>query len=148
MDSDVELTEAPAIIPLDMRNLQTSCSFGVPLVGLSKSGTEGGNKDLGSKIMNRDMMDVHASKMSEEDALGVWLEAWDLQSLDGFLGMPSARKASNKRMILKDCEAWSIRVGRQWDAVLVGLLMVTLDTPYVSLIDYGGKLFSFYASTP
>ena len=30
VDSDVELTEAPAIIPLDMWKVQTSCSFGVP----------------------------------------------------------------------------------------------------------------------
>jgi len=72
MGSDVEPTGARAIILLDVWKVQTSCGFGMPLVGPSNSGTEGGNENLESGIRNRDTMNVCASKMSRKDALGVW----------------------------------------------------------------------------
>lgn len=79
--------------------------------------------------------------MSKKDALGVWLKIWNFQRLDRSTGMRSTRKVRDQEITLKDFKAWSIRVGHQWDAVLVSLLMATLDTSYVRLIGHRGKVF-------
>lgn len=125
MGNDVKLTGARAIVLLNVWKVQTSCGFGVPLVGQSNSGTEGGNKDLesGNKFSNRDTMDTWASKMSEKDALLGWQKNWNYQSLDGLTGMRSARRARGQWMMVEDSKAWVRRVGRQWDTLLVGMLM-------------------------
>jgi hypothetical protein len=128
--SDVEFTGGRAIILLRVFKVQTSCGFAVPMVGPSEdseSGTEE-SKDLesGKRFTGRKTLDQWASKMSEKNALLGYQKSWNYKSLDGLTGMKSARRARGQWMLLEDFKAWARRVGRQWEALLMGVLMTLL----------------------
>ncbi|KAF2189559.1 hypothetical protein K469DRAFT_700777 [Zopfia rhizophila CBS 207.26] len=124
MGSDIELTGARAIILLDVWKVQTSCGFGVPLVGQSENGTDGG-KDLesGRKFSHRDTMDRWALSMEEKHALLGYQKNSNFKSLDSLTGLRSARKARGQWILVEDLKAWARRIGHQWEALMVGVLM-------------------------
>lgn len=124
MGCDVESTGARAIVVLKVSKVQTSCGFGVPLVGELVSGSEGGKNDLESGFSKRDTMGVWPPKVLEQDMMLGWQQECSFKSLDGLTGLRSARRARGEWMMLEVFEAWQRRVGRQWDALLVGMLIM------------------------
>lgn len=127
--NEVELIGTRAIILLDVFEVQTSCGFGVPLAGQTdelETGTESG-KDLESgRFTGRNTLDNWASKMSEKNALLGYQKNMNFRSLDGLTGMRSARRARGQWILLEDLKTRMRRVGRQWDALLVGVLITLL----------------------
>ncbi|KAF2788988.1 hypothetical protein K505DRAFT_352849 [Melanomma pulvis-pyrius CBS 109.77] len=111
MGNDVELTGARAIVLVNIWNVQTSCGLSVPLVVQSNSGTECGEKDL-----------VSENKFSIRDTVDTW-SSRIYQNLDGLTDMRSAKRARGQWMTVGGSKAWVRGVGRQWDILLVGMLM-------------------------
>lgn len=124
MESEIDLAGARAIILLHVFKVQTSCGFGVPLVGKLDNNQEL-NRDLesGKNFINRDTITQWASKMSEKNALRGYQKNTNYQSLDGLNGLRSARRARGQWMLIEDTKSWVKRVGCQWEALIVGILM-------------------------
>jgi len=133
---------ARAIILLDVYKVQTSCGFGVPLIGSAKSAvapwgsdtedegedTHDEEKSLGSArgFSDRLTLDKWASSMHEKRALHGYQKNSNYQSLDGLPGLRTARRARGQWMFLEDTKARAIRSMRQWDAMVAGMLIMTL----------------------
>lgn len=132
MGKSVGLTGARAIILLDVFKVQTSCGFGVPLIGET---TASGDEEKG--FHDRNSLDKWTSSMQEKKALPEYQRNSNFRSLDGLTGLRSARRARGQWMLFEDCWAWVMRIMKQWDAVMVGILIATsvmlISKSYISI---------------
>ncbi|OCK97630.1 uncharacterized protein K441DRAFT_655502 [Cenococcum geophilum 1.58] len=121
------LIGARAVILLRVFKLQTSCGFGVPLFGESRDTTEE-EKTLESLQGSQDRWTLHkwASSMEKKKALLGYQRNSNYRSLDGLTGLRSARRARGQWMLLEEGRAWASRVMKQWEAILLGMLIAAL----------------------
>ncbi|GME23142.1 pyridoxamine phosphate oxidase [Neofusicoccum parvum] len=120
-----------AVIVLDIFKVQTSCGYGVPVLSPNRAGSPDPESTAAvtSHWEDRDTMPNWAAKMMAKDgALQGYQRLNNSYSLDGCLGMRSARKAGGERVLaLGDARARLRRtVGGQWDAVLLGFVLAVL----------------------
>lgn len=64
--------------------------------------------------------------MEEKKALLGYRRNFNYRSLDGLTGLRSARRARGQWMLLEEGRAWTSRVIKQWEAVLLGMLIAPL----------------------
>ena len=150
--SDVELVGGRAIIWLDVYKAQTSCGFGVPILARSHSQDDTsenasvGGAEPGQMFVNRDTMDFWATKMAEKNALSGYQKNANARSLDGLPGLRSARRARGQWVLGDEVMAWVVRVGQQWEALLVGglvgiLVVAALHVVGLLDVDYGSNAY-------
>jgi hypothetical protein len=129
MGPRIEITGQRAIILMHVFKVQTSCGFGVPLLGQQDAEqTEGGDENTfnTAQFSGRNTMDSWATKMLQKDALLGFQKNSNYQSLDGLPGLRSARKARGQWIAFGNLQACMRRVGHQWDAILVGMMIMFL----------------------
>ncbi|KAF2461027.1 hypothetical protein BDY21DRAFT_403174 [Lineolata rhizophorae] len=123
-DDDDVLVGARAVIVLDVFKAQTSCGFGVPLVDKETDGKEATTTTTTTTAAGpRDTLARWATKMLEKDALDGYRRDNNWRSLDGLPGLRAGRRARGQWVAVEDGGARARRLARQWDAVLVGVLL-------------------------
>lgn len=67
----------------------------------------------------------HFAKKTVEQGLMEWYhQQANIRSLDGLGGLRSARRGRGENLHLQDVLIWSRRLMKQWDAMLVGALLM------------------------
>jgi len=131
-----------AVIVLDVWKVQTSCGFGVPLLGGAGEDGEAqlhpatgidivthdaelpsGAKGEVVSWIDRPTMPRWANKMVERDALGGYRKQANWRSLDGLPGLRMARRDRGQWMWVENIRAWGRRIGGQREAVIVGVAL-------------------------
>lgn len=142
--NEVDVTGARAIIVLRVKKVQTSCGFGVPMMGFKDKESTDGTGDAVTVVEHsedtdandgwkpRDTMDRWARKELEKQQLGDFQKKMNHKSLDGLPGMKSAQRTLDLNPAIEDTKAWFRKVSRQQDAVAFGvglgiLLMILLS---------------------
>lgn len=137
-----------AVIVLDVFKVQTSCGFGVPVFPHSKESSEantveatsftdlptnndGMNEQKGASAWkpwdDRPTMPSWAGKMAAKDgALEKYRENNNWRSLDGCPGLKAARRDRRQWLVVEQTKARALRMVRQWDAFLLGVLLVMM----------------------
>ncbi|CAO2650285.1 Nn.00g015770.m01.CDS01 [Neocucurbitaria sp. VM-36] len=146
---EVDITGARAIIVLRVKKVQTSCGFGVPLVGNGNAAVSENagdavtivdheaDTDAANGFTPRDTMDDWARKMLEKKELGDYQKQMNHRSLDGLPGMMSARRSYDENIAIEDAKAWFRKVCRQQDAVAFG---IGLGVLFMIVLSLGGVL--------
>ncbi|KAI5804116.1 pyridoxamine phosphate oxidase family protein [Peziza echinospora] len=102
---------ARAVIMLDVWKVQTSCGYGVPIV--SAEGV----------FEERETLRKWAGSKVAKGEMGAYQVVWNSTSLDGLMGLRSARREKGERWLWAgDVRAWARRVVGMPDAVGVGLV--------------------------
>jgi len=101
-----------AVVVLEVLQVQTSCGYGVPIVGPA------------GKFEDRDTLNRWAEKKVEGGEMVGYRAQWNAASLDGLPALRAARKTKGEKALwVGDVKAWIInRVGYEWDSVLVGAI--------------------------
>ncbi|KAF8476940.1 hypothetical protein BDZ91DRAFT_672195 [Kalaharituber pfeilii] len=101
---------ARAVIILDVWKVQTSCGYGVPIVG-----------DTGFE--DRETLEIWGKKLVDSGGMKKYLAEWNSDSLDGLVGLKAARRAKGERFLWwGNFKAWSRRILKMKDALGVGLV--------------------------
>ena len=69
-----------------------------------------------------------ATKMTEKNALAGYQVKNNTRSLDGLPGLRGARANNKEVLFVGDVTAWARRVGQQWEAIILGMLIAFLST--------------------
>ncbi|KAF2495853.1 pyridoxamine phosphate oxidase [Lophium mytilinum] len=125
MGHSVGLPGARAIILLDVYKLQTSCGFGVPLIGNSKNATTPWESETEDDGQNTHDEEKNMGSNEKRALLGYQKNS-NFQSLDGLPGLRTARRARGQWILLEDTKAHARRLMRQWDAIIAGSLLTAL----------------------
>ncbi|KAF2145569.1 uncharacterized protein K452DRAFT_315787 [Aplosporella prunicola CBS 121167] len=130
-----------SVIVLDVFKVQTSCGFGVPVLAHETATNENTDVEASAAAYwnDRDTITNWAQKM-EKKGYGAILDYQkqnNVRSLDGCTGLKAARKANGEMMLIGDVGARAGRIAKQWEAIIVGMLLVL-----------GPLLVSRYASLP
>jgi hypothetical protein len=130
---DIDMIGARAIIVLKIQKVQTSCGFGVPIMGTTAATPIEATGDAVTMVEHdedtaandgwkpRETMETWARKMLEKQELMDYQKRSNHQSLDGLPGMLSARRALDQNFAIEDTKAWIRKVSRQGDAVMLGV---------------------------
>jgi hypothetical protein len=144
---EVDVTGARAIIVLRVKKVQTSCGFGVPMMGYGDKEILDGTVDAVTLVEHdqdtgasdgwkpRDTMDRWARKALEKQQLGDFQKKMNHKSLDGLPGMQSAQRALDLNPAIEDTKAWFRKVSRQQDAVAFGVGLGVLLMVLLSLVN-------------
>jgi len=125
---------ARAIIILDVFKVQTSCGFGVPILGSKDSGV--GEKDESARYWeDRDTMANWLGKRTKDTLTDYWKDN-NWRSLDGCPGLRAARKKRGQWLGVEAFIAWWRRVLQQWEAVAVGMFLMTLIFAIFKFLGY------------
>ena len=74
--------------------------------------------------------------MEEKKALLGYRRNFNYRSLDGLTGLRSARRARGQWMLLEEGRAWISRVIKQWEAVLLGMLIAPLMMIFLKTVGF------------
>lgn len=67
----------------------------------------------------------HFAKKTVEQGLMEWYHKQaNIRSLDGLGGLKVARRGNGENLLVQDLRIWSRRLLKQWDAMLVGAIMM------------------------
>ena len=115
-DGDCEgggsITGARAVVVLEVLQVQTSCGYGVPILGPA------------GKFEDRDTLNRWAEKKVAGGEMAGYRAQWNAASLDGLPALKVARKTKGEKALwIGDVKAWIVnRIGYEWDSVLVGAI--------------------------
>jgi hypothetical protein len=149
---EVDVTGARAIIVMRVKKVQTSCGFGVPIMGYGKkdekeSGDVTGTEDAVTVVEHdedtaendgwkpRKEMDRWARKMLEKQELADYQKRMNYKSLDGLPGMKSAQRTLDLNPAIEETKAWFRKVSRQQDAVIMGFGMGVAFMLFLGLVN-------------
>ncbi|RPB06031.1 hypothetical protein L873DRAFT_1756419 [Choiromyces venosus 120613-1] len=118
---------ARAVVVLDIFKVQTSCGYGVPVVGgvggaVGEEVGEGDGGEMGGLFGERGALIKWAENQIEKGSLKTYQAEWNSSSLDGLPGLRSARREKGERALwVGDLVVRVKRVGCEWEGLLVGL---------------------------
>lgn len=129
MGKDKSMAGVRGIIVADVWQVQTACGYGVPLA------TPDG-------FVQRETLDVNNRKKVNAGLMVDYQIKWNSKSLDGCRGLKIARRNAGEWLFLGDIQSWYWRTLKNWDTLLVGvlvgvviMLLVSFFQPY-GLGDY------------
>ncbi|KAF3040918.1 hypothetical protein E8E12_006789 [Didymella heteroderae] len=130
----VDITGARAIIVCRIKKVQTSCGFS------TLPGVEGGDAtafaDHEEDKDARETLEAWAAKKIERREMMDFQRANNARSLDGLPGLKSARLSQDQNIAIEDTKVWLQRVSRQWDAVVLGVVLGMLFMVLLGLVDF------------
>lgn len=105
--------------------MQTSCGFGVPLLTTAPNSFEDAKTtgEMKPVLLDRDTMGHWSHRKVETDTLLEWQAEYNSSSLDGCPGMRSAMRGRGERVWVSLLQARMRRIGKQREAVLVGVVI-------------------------
>ncbi len=106
---------------LRIGQVQTSCGFGVPLLGRAPDAD--GGEETKPVLLDRDTMGRWARKKIETDSLGEYQAEKNARSLDGCPGLRSAMRERGDWVWLVLLMAWVRRMRGQREAMGVGAVI-------------------------
>lgn len=130
----VDITGARAIIVLKISKVQTSCGF-TTLPGV-EDGDATAFADHDEEKDSRETLEAWAAKKIERREMNDFQRANNARSLDGLPGLKSARSAEDQNVALEDTKVWLQRVSKQWDAVVLGVVLGMLLMVLLGLVDF------------
>lgn len=92
-----------------MRQVGTSCGFGVPLLAM-KPDPKDSSKNV-AYLKDRETLGHFSEKVVAQGKLQEYQEGWNVESLDGLPGLRSAMrgKSGKVRLLLEDARTWRAR---------------------------------------
>ena len=121
MGEEKRMMAARAIILMDIFKVQVACGYGVPI--LTPNG-----------FVPRDTIVNWGEKQVETGKLAEYQVKWNTKSLDGCKGLKLARRNAGESLLLGDLKARYWRIIKNWDAILVGMIMGIFFVFCVSLV--------------
>jgi len=122
---------ARAIIILDVFKVQTSCGYGVPVVGKADSTFDpektasNPDEEKAGPWQDRKTMPNWQGTRNKQTLNDYWKNS-NWRSLDGCPGLKAARRNRGNWLLIENVLAWWRRVFKQWEAMLVGMLIMSL----------------------
>ncbi|TKA64528.1 hypothetical protein B0A49_10082 [Cryomyces minteri] len=122
-----------AAVILDVFKVQTSCGFGVPLLGSeayspeSTADVEPETHRLQKEGWNdRPTMPRWAIKQAAKRGLEPYRRGNNWRSLDGLPGLKAARRDRGQWLWFDDGKAWATGRAQQWESVLCGVVIAVI----------------------
>lgn len=105
--------------------VQTSCGYAVPMIteSIDEAMVKEGPK---AYMKDRETLGHFAKKAVGKGEMDFYRQTKNVRSLDGCPGLKVARRQKGEYLLLEDGLAWFRRVGRQWDAILLGFVLAML----------------------
>jgi len=110
-----------SLIFLDIYKVQTSCGYGVPMLAVSPPVDK--NSAATPYFEERKTITDWTTKQVAKNGIEDYQAQNNFRSLDGLPGLKAARRKRGERMWVGDIQAWTRRVFRTKDVLLIGIVI-------------------------
>ena len=101
---------------------QTSCGYAVPVVSSTIDPARVGEGPK-AYLEDRKTLGHWAGQQIEKGVMHEYRQKMNSRSLDGCAGLKVARRQRGEWMLVQNCLIWLRRILRQWEAMMLGVVL-------------------------